>query len=273
MKRFLFLGTGVVIYYMLLVYFFNGQKYVFPIFMSTAFLASMFLTKMEVFYAFIPLEIIWIIHFFLPDSAIGNVIIYLLFTPLTFLLGYYLKSKFLSVKVLYLVFLVFISIYAFPNLWSITNNFDARQNIKAPNITFYSEDGSKVRLDTVRNRIIVLDFWTTSCGVCFKEFPYYDSIYNKYKENSKVALYVVNIPTRRDTIGYAKMMIDQFNYQFPKLYTNSDSISNSLGFNRYPHSIILKDGFVRYNGNLMTEKEIWYYKLEDEIERVLNEDE
>jgi len=49
---------------------------------------------------------------------------------------------------------------------------------------FTTKNGAKVQLDTVKNKLIVLDFWTTTCGVCFKSFPDYEKIYLKYKDNS-----------------------------------------------------------------------------------------
>ena len=56
------------------------------------------------------------------------------------------------------------------------------------------------------------------------------------------------------------------------MYSDNDTIPKQLGFNKYPHLIILKDGKVRFNGYPnISEKKIFVYKLEDEIVKLLNE--
>lgn len=239
--------------------------------MSGAFIVCMFSTYKNVLTSFIPLTLLWIINLFLPGSKINNLIIYIIFTPITFLLGYYLKDKLLLFKLLYPVILFFIGFYSFINLWFFMENFNARDNMKAPEMKFnYLE--SEIRLDTIKNTIIVIDFWTTNCGVCFEKFPDFEKKYFKYKNNSKIELFAVNIPVRTDTLSQANNMINKYNYEFSKLYADSDTIPKLLGFNRYHHQIILKNGKIRFNGSLnINEKIIFVYKLEDEVKRLLDE--
>lgn len=270
-KKLVFNGSITILIYILCVFFFKTQRIIFPIFMSGAFIFCMFSTYKNVLTSFIPLTLLWIINLFLPGSKINNLIIYIIFTPITFLLGYYLKDKLLLFKVLYPVILFFIGFYGFINLWFFMENFNARDNMKAPEMKFnYLE--SEIRLDTIKNTIIVLDFWTTNCGVCFKKFPDFEKSYLNYKNNPDVIFYTVNIPVKRDTLGLANKMIGKYNYQFPKLFATSDTIPKQLGFNKYPHNIILKNGKIRFNGSFsINDKDIFLYKLENEIERFLNE--
>ncbi|WP_157691816.1 TlpA disulfide reductase family protein [Polaribacter sp. KT25b] len=215
------------------------------------------------------LTLIWGIHFFRESSIIVNIIIYFIFTPLTFYLGYYLKNKHVFYKIIYPVFLVLIGVYGFTNLWYYTTNFNSRVNYNSPIMNFHNNE---VRIDTIKNEVIVLDYWTTSCGVCFKKFPEFEKLYLKYKENPNVKLYAVNIPIKRDTFGSAKKMIEKYNYQFPVLYSDSDTIPKQLGFNKYPHLIILKNGKVRYNGYpALGEDNLFVNSLDDEIELLLKE--
>jgi thiol-disulfide isomerase/thioredoxin len=239
--------------------------------MIGAFIVSMLLSYKDVLASFLPLTTIWIIHLFLPDSKINNVIIYLIFTPLTFLFGYYLKRKLAIFKIIYSITLVFVGLYAFNNLWYVTENYGARKIIKSPKMELVYTN-SKIRIDTIQDKVIVLDFWTTNCGVCFEKFPDFEKKYLSYKNNSNVLFYAVNIPIRNDTLGYAKKLIKKYNYKFPKLFATSDTIPRQLDFNKYPHNIILKNGKIRFNGSLsISDKDVFLYKLESEIERLLNE--
>lgn len=271
MLKLLLCSLGVTLYYMLIVFLLEGQRNIFPVFMITSFFFSMFLSKREMIYSFSLLFIIWLIHPFLEGTILSHSIIYMIFTPLTFWLGFYLKNRLWVYKVVYPILLISIGLYGFSNFWCYVENFEARQYSISPEMIFYSEN-ELVRLDTIKDKIIVLDYWTTNCGVCFQKFPDFDKVYQDYKDNSNVLMYTVNIPIKRDTIGQAKKMIARFNYQFPVLYADSDKNPISLGFNGYPRLIILKNGKIRYNGSLVLNDKIYIHRLEDEIELLLKED-
>lgn len=257
---------------MLLVYVFPSAKFIFPIFTITAFFYSMILHSMqEVCFSFLPLFIIFLIHLFLPDTIYSIVIIYIFFIPLSFYLGFKLRQKIWYYKTIYPLLTIVIAIYGFSNFYYFIKNYNARQKNATPIIELFTEDNKVIRLDTIKNKIIVLDFWTINCSICFKKFPYYEKAYLKYKNNPHVELYAINIPTRKDTIGEAKKIINNYNYQFPKLYANSDSIPKSLGFNKYPHVVIIYNGEIRYNGLLVMDKDLLVHKLNDEIETLLSE--
>jgi thiol-disulfide isomerase/thioredoxin len=271
MKKFLIYSLGVVIFYLIVNLLFNGQQIIFPIFMISSFVFSFFISKKEMIYSFSFLTMIWFIHFFREASILSNIIIYFIFTPLTFFLGFYLKKKHYLLKGTYITILILIGVYGFSNFWFFVTNFDAHQANDSPIMVFSSSDNKQVRLDTIKNKVIVLDYWTTSCGVCFQKFPKYEELYFKYKENPNVLIYAVNIPERRDTVGYAKKKIEKYKYQFPVLYSDSDTIPKILGFNKFPHLVILKNKKVRYNGYPVLDKNYLVHSLEEEIEILLNE--
>jgi thiol-disulfide isomerase/thioredoxin len=269
MKKFLIYSLGIVLFYLIITFLLDGQKIIFPVFMISSFIFSFFIKKKEMLYSLSLLTLIWGIHFFREDSIISNIIIYFIFTPLTFYLGYYLKNKHVVYKIVYSILLILVGFYGFSNFWYFAINFDARQENNSPIMMF---SNNKVRVDTIKNKVIVLDYWTTNCGVCFQKFPEYEKLYLKYKDNSNVLIYAVNIPVKRDALGYAKSKIEKYNYQFPVLYSDSDTIPKQLRFNKYPHMVILKNGKVRFNGYLnLNEKNTFIYKLEDEIEMLLKE--
>jgi len=271
MKKGLLYSIGVVLYYLFIVYIFNQQIYIFPVFTISAFFFSMFLNKKEMIFSFSLLFIVWVIHLFLPNGKIGNIFIYLIFTPLTFWLGYFLKNKYWIYKILYPIVLIFIGVYGFLNANYYVVNFNAHKDFKSPTMAFYTDDHSKKRLDTLMNKIIVLDFWTTSCGVCFSAFPNYEKLFLEFKDDPLVNIYSINIPIKRDTVGFAKKRIEKYKYQFPVLYADSDSIPKELDFNTYPHLVIIKNGRVRFNGYPTMGKNLFINDLKDEIDLLLNE--
>jgi len=258
---------------MILVALIRTRVIVFPLFLLSGYIINRFIKEQALFYiSFIPLEIIFFITLFQTGTNIGSTIIYLVFIPITFYLGFNYKKGSFIYHLLYFLFLIFIGRYGFLNLDAVTKNIHSRKINISPKIVLKTSEDKTIQLDTIKNKVIVLDFWTTSCGVCFRKFPDFDNIYSKYKNNPKIELYAVNIPIKRDTLGQAKKMISYYKYNFPVLYAKSDSIPLSLNFNGYPHLIIIKNREIRYNGTLVTSSDIIFNNLEDEIELLLSED-
>ncbi len=52
---------------------------------------------------------------------------------------------------------------------------------KAPEITLPSPDGKTVALSSLKNKLVLVDFWGTWCAPCVKEQPELAKLYKKYK--------------------------------------------------------------------------------------------
>jgi thiol-disulfide isomerase/thioredoxin len=208
---------------------------------------------------------------FLKDAITSIILLYLILLPLSLFLGWLVKNKSKLFGLIYGILIVFCFLYGFDNWNSYIRNYNSRVNQQFPPIELVNSNNTKVKLDTIQNKIIVLDFWTTSCGVCFKKFPDFEKVYLEYKNNPNIVFYSVNIPIRRDTLSKTKQLVKELGYKFPTLFANSNKIPNSLGFNLYPHLTIIKNGRIRYNGNLVVSQKIKVYNIRSEINRLLNE--
>ncbi|RZA33132.1 MAG: TlpA family protein disulfide reductase [Lysobacteraceae bacterium] len=54
-------------------------------------------------------------------------------------------------------------------------------NTPAPNVTFISITGDKISTESLRGKVVMVNFWATSCVTCVKEMPQMVETYNKYK--------------------------------------------------------------------------------------------
>ncbi len=52
----------------------------------------------------------------------------------------------------------------------------------APSVTFRMIDGQKVSTDALRGKVVLVNFWATSCSTCVQEMPEMVQTYNKYHE-------------------------------------------------------------------------------------------
>jgi len=51
----------------------------------------------------------------------------------------------------------------------------------APQIGFTGIDGAKISADSLRGKVVLVNFWATSCTTCVAEMPHMVETYNKYQ--------------------------------------------------------------------------------------------
>lgn len=52
-----------------------------------------------------------------------------------------------------------------------------------PDVTFVDLQGKKITSQDLRGKVVMINFWATSCTTCVKEMPEMVETYNKYKAN------------------------------------------------------------------------------------------
>ena len=63
---------------------------------------------------------------------------------------------------------------------------------KPESFTFLDMKGGSVNRESLAGKVVVLDLWATWCGWCFRGFPNLETVYEKFKDNDKVAILAVN---------------------------------------------------------------------------------
>ncbi|MGV8891921.1 MAG: TlpA family protein disulfide reductase [Burkholderiaceae bacterium] len=53
----------------------------------------------------------------------------------------------------------------------------------APEITYTSISGEKITSQSLRGKVVMVNFWATSCATCIKEMPDMVKTYNKFHDN------------------------------------------------------------------------------------------
>ena len=62
---------------------------------------------------------------------------------------------------------------------------------KAPNFKVIDINGNKIDSNKLRGKVIVLNFWFTSCMPCISEIPALNRVYERYQNNSNVVFVAI----------------------------------------------------------------------------------
>lgn len=272
------IGLSFILLFIVYGILFDGNHIpMFILTLSSVFLVSIFYLKkkenisvVDSLILVLPLLVLFIITGILGEDF-SRAIQYIIFIPISSLLAYlYLKTKKLVIIPISLILFYCIGTYLFVTLFTYVSNINAEKKVDFPNIDLVDNNGEKITFD--KDKIIVLDFWSTSCGICFEKFPDLQATADKYNSNKRVEIYAVNFPLKRDKFEKTVKILDSIGYKFPKLYAkSSNQIEDSLNFNTFPHLLILKDGKIRYDGMMETKKNTMVFSIESQIDKLIKE--
>lgn len=200
---------------------------------------------------------------------------YLIFIPvITYLLYIAFSKKSIIITSLILIIIPFNSFIIFPN-WFIFCIENERDNFlinkEFPIINGISnKDKIPINLNN-KDEILVLDFWTTSCGTCFKKFPDFQKLKETFNDHPNIKFYSINVPIQRDTFYKTVSLVTKLNYNFKTFYANNKKeIETKLNFNMYPQVFVIKNNTVKYAGGMHYGKNVFIYNLEKIINENIN---
>ena len=124
-----------------------------------------------------------------------------------------------------------------------TLSYAAKVGTAAPDFTLKDLQGNKQSLSSYRGKVVLLNFWSTTCPPCVGELPSLIAIHNQLKASGLVVLGIAIDPTERPVHELAtKMKID-----YPILLDGSREVYfDSYGLFGQPVSMIVdRGGIVR----------------------------
>ncbi|HEY8100733.1 MAG TPA: TlpA disulfide reductase family protein [Burkholderiaceae bacterium] len=117
------------------------------------------------------------------------------------------------------------------------------------NVTFISLDGEKITSQSLRGKVVLVNFWATSCSTCIHEMPKMVETYNKFK---KQGLEFVAVAMSYDAPNYVIHYTQTRQLPFKVAYDASGDLAKSFGgVGGTPTTFVIdKNGMIirRYEG-------------------------
>ena len=113
------------------------------------------------------------------------------------------------------------------------------------------EKNNQISNKILENKIVLLDFWHTKCGVCFQKFPQLQAFYDKYKNDNSILVFAVNKPIEEDKEKSAFKLIEEEGYSFPVLLPTDEELPEKFSVFRFPATFVIdRQGNVVYKGDI-----------------------
>jgi thiol-disulfide isomerase/thioredoxin len=115
-----------------------------------------------------------------------------------------------------------------------TRASDPNASVADPmDFTVTALDGSKFKMDTLKGKVVVLDFWATWCIPCREEHPMIEQVRRQFADNQDVVFLAINTDDNRDLV---KPFLDQTHWD-DRVYFD-DGLSRKLAVMSLPTTIV-----------------------------------
>lgn len=150
---------------------------------------------------------------------------------------------------------------------ALTTSYALSKGDKAPDFQLKTTDGKTLSLSAVRKgttKVVLLDFWSTSCPPCVDEIPHLQKLYQKYNKRGMALVGVAGY--RGDTAEDVKSFMKEMKMTYPSVMDSAKSVARQYGLRYLPTMVVIdKNGVIKNIHIGYTEPQV----LESEIKALL----
>lgn len=115
----------------------------------------------------------------------------------------------------------------------------------APPFAVTMLDGTPVTRDSLKGRVVVLDFWGTWCEPCLAEMPTILKVHRQYQGNNGVAFLAVNAEWHDDTATKVRAFIERKHLDVP-VALDTEGAGKTLQVTGLPTLVVIdRRGYIR----------------------------
>ena len=112
-----------------------------------------------------------------------------------------------------------------------------RSGFQAPTFTLESNTGEKFSLVDQKDKVLLINFWTSWCPPCRAEMPAIQQVYEDYQDNGLVVVGVN--ATDQDDVIEAKSFVSENQLSFPILFDTNGEVSRQYNLHSLPTSYFI----------------------------------
>lgn len=114
----------------------------------------------------------------------------------------------------------------------------------APNFQLVSADGKELRLSRFKGKVVLINFWATSCGGCILEIPSFIELQGKYQNSGFTAIGIsADIPYEGlkgpdEAWQKVRPFVEQHKINYP-IVMGDEKVIDAYGFQSYPATYLI----------------------------------
>jgi len=105
---------------------------------------------------------------------------------------------------------------------------------KSPDFSMVDINGNHISTENTKGKVVVLNFWFTSCKPCMAEIPELNEVYNKYKNDANVVFASITFDKKEKVDAFLK----KYPIKYPVI-SDAKNICDLFKVSGYPTNIVI----------------------------------
>ena len=144
-------------------------------------------------------------------------------------------------------------------------------NEPAPRFTVTMLEGTPVTLDSLKGRVVVMDFWGTWCGPCLAEMPAIQKVHRAFASNNNVVFLAVNAGWHGDDADTVRSFVERRHLDVP-VALDPDGATRQMKVDALPTLVLIdRQGRIRLEEAGFDTDEPLESDLTGQIQRLLQQ--
>lgn len=141
-------------------------------------------------------------------------------------------------------------------------------SLNAPNFILKNIKGEVVALSSLKNKIVILDFWATWCAPCKAAFPNMKKLIQQFKADTNVVFLFIDVFEGKDTNKTREVVtkyMKESGYDFNVLFDENNKVTNAYKIQGIPQVFIInKKGNIIYIKSYLDSYDVITLKIDNE---------